>query len=55
MIKGTAARWWLYAATESRALGEERAAREGTNLPTVMRAFLDSYAAGEIDAPKVTP
>lgn len=51
MIRGTAARWWLYTSTESRSLGEERAAREGRALPAVMRAFLDAYAAGKIDPP----
>jgi hypothetical protein len=39
---------------ESRVAGEERAAREGVDLPDVLRAFLDAYADGTADAPEVT-
>jgi hypothetical protein len=53
-IRGTASRWWLYVSAESRTAGEERAAREGVELPDVLRAFLDAYADGTADAPEVT-
>lgn len=47
-------RWWLYLNPSARARAEERAAREGVELPDVMRAFLDAYAAGTADAPEAT-
>jgi hypothetical protein len=45
-IKGGAVRWWLYVSPTTRALAEERALAEGTTLPDVVRAFLDSYVEG---------
>lgn len=53
-IRGTSSRWWLYVSAESRASAEQRAAREGVELPDVVRAFLDAYAAGTADAPEAT-
>ncbi len=47
-IEGTSTRWWLYVSQESRDAAEERAAREGVDLPDVLRAYLDAYAAGSI-------
>jgi hypothetical protein len=50
VIKGTSVRHWLYVSAESRDAAAQRAEREGTNLPTVLRAYLDAYAAGSIPA-----
>jgi hypothetical protein len=50
-------RWWLYVNPDARRRAEERAAREGRDLPDVLRAFLDDYAAGAYappSLPKVT-
>jgi hypothetical protein len=47
-IAGGASRWWLYVNPDRRARAEERAAREGVELPDVLRAYLDAYAAGTI-------
>ncbi len=55
VIRGGAIRYWLYVNRDRRDAAADRAERDGTNLPTVMRAFLDAYAAGKIDAPEVTP
>lgn len=45
---GLSNRWWLYVNPDRRRLAEERAAREGVELPDVLRAYLDAYAAGKI-------
>lgn len=50
-IEGTSTRWWLYVSQESRDAAEERATRDGVELPDVLRSFLDAYAAGTVDAP----
>ncbi len=47
-IEGGSSRWWLYVNPDRRAAAEERAAREGVDLPDVLRAYLDAYAAGLI-------
>jgi len=47
---GLSMRWWLYVNPDARRLAEERAAREGVELPVVLRAYLDAYAAGSIPA-----
>lgn len=39
-------RWWIYVHPDARRRGEERAAREGRELPDVLREFLDAYADG---------
>jgi hypothetical protein len=49
-ITGTPSRWWIYVSAAARTRGEERAAREGTTLPDVLRAMLDAYAYGQIDS-----
>jgi hypothetical protein len=54
-IAGGATRWWLYVNPDRRARAEQRAAREGVELPDVLRAFLDAYAAGTAPAPTPTP
>jgi hypothetical protein len=43
-------RWWLYVNPDRRRAAEERAAREGVQLPDVLRAYLNAYAAGTIPA-----
>lgn len=53
MIQGTAVRHWIYLSAEARDAAATRAQREGTNLPTVLRAFLDAYANGTTDVPRV--
>jgi hypothetical protein len=45
-IAGGASRYWLYVNPDRRRRAEERAAAEGTSLPDVLRAYLDSYADG---------
>lgn len=47
---GLSMRWWLYVNPEQRRLAEERAVREGVQLPDVLRSYLDAYAAGTIPA-----
>jgi hypothetical protein len=47
---GLSNRWWLYVNPDRRRLAEERAAREGVQLPDVLRAYLDAYADGTIPA-----
>jgi hypothetical protein len=47
---GLSNRWWLYVNPDRRRLAEERARREGVDLPDVLRAYLDAYAAGTIPA-----
>jgi hypothetical protein len=47
---GLSNRWWLYVNPDRRRLAEERAKREGVDLPDVLRAYLDAYAAGSIPA-----
>jgi hypothetical protein len=39
-------RWWLYVNPDIRRRAEERAAREGRELPDVLRAYLTAYADG---------
>jgi hypothetical protein len=43
-------RWWLYVNPDRRRLAEERAAREGVDLPDVLRAYLAAYGDGSIPA-----
>ncbi len=45
---GLSMRWWLYVNPDRRRAAEERAAREGVELPVVLRAYLDAYADGAI-------
>lgn len=54
-IIGGAVRWSVYVNPQRRDAALARAAREGVELPDVLRAFLDQYAAGTIDPPKVSP
>jgi hypothetical protein len=49
-IPGGSIRWWLYVNPDRRARAEERATREGRELPDVLREFLDAYAAGTAPA-----
>jgi hypothetical protein len=43
-------RWWLYVNPDRRSAAEERAKSEGVELPDVLRAYLNAYAAGTIPA-----
>jgi hypothetical protein len=48
-IDGETIRWFVYVGRDARARAQERATRElpdGLDLPDVLRAALDDYAAG---------
>jgi hypothetical protein len=47
-------RWWLMVNPDQRRAAEARATAEGITLADAVRAFLDAYAAGTVDAPQVT-